>query len=75
MYISKPTLRTARTNYYKASETIEIVTPDLEDFATQILHCQGDRRALTQTVKILAMMKGFKTITPHGRKERCKLHF
>ncbi|CAI2360844.1 unnamed protein product [Moneuplotes crassus] len=47
---------------------LQIMTPDFEDFASQILHA-STRKELNQTMKVLALLKGFKMVIPYGKVE------
>ena len=47
--------------------TLEILTPDFEDFISQIIHAKN-YEDLGQIVKILWMLKGFRVIYPRGSK-------
>ena len=47
--------------------TLEILTPDFEDFISQIIYAKS-YEDLGQIVRILSMLKGFRTIYPRGSK-------
>ena len=47
---------------------LQIITPDFEEFSSLIIH-SSNRNELWQTVKLIALLKGFKMIVPYGKQE------
>ena len=66
--LRKPKRMKEKVSSQVINNIVYLATPDFEDFASKILHCK-ERRELSQTVKILGLIKGFKIIVPHGNKE------
>jgi hypothetical protein len=50
------------------NNVLQIMTPDFEEFSSGILHA-GNRKELCQTIKVLALQKGFRINVPYGKQE------
>ena len=75
LIIQKPTkLKDTPLNEEIQNGDIQIITPDFEDFCSSILHVSS-RRELAQTVKLIAMMHGFRIIVPSGNTRELRSTF
>jgi hypothetical protein len=68
---AKPFRQREKESFKRVYNDLNIITPDFQEFASGIIHWQ-ERSELIQTVKVIALMKGFKIIVPNGRKEKEK---
>ena len=75
LIIQKPKkLKETSINDLSQNGEIQIITPDFEDFWSSILHVSS-RRELAQTVKLIAMMHGFRLIVPSGNRRELRSTF
>ena len=66
--LRKPRKMKEKVSSHCINNMAYLATPDFEDFESQIIHCK-ERRELSQTIKILGLLKGFKIIVPNGNRE------